>query len=144
MVVAFLVRPQVFCLRMLNSWRAQHRFGRAGRPRPADREPLQASRRCPYLQNIIIKQSVTVFSLVIRGRQSRDLAGANTIASERYASNTKPRLYIMRRSEGEPPYRRQSRHYKVENVISVRVVGRQPQGISPLRYRFGRNDAKKR
>ena len=25
--------------------------GRAGRPRPADREPLRASRLCPYLQN---------------------------------------------------------------------------------------------
>ena len=28
--------------------------------------------------------------------------------------------------------------------VSSIVIGRQPQGISPLRYRFGRNDAKKR
>ena len=84
------------------------------------REPLRASRRCPYLLMIErgrgvprppVNQTERYFAPSSRAK-SRDLAGANTNVAERYASNTYPKLYVMRRSEGELPYRRLRRQIR--------------------------------
>ena len=82
-------------------WNVDFRFGRAGRPRPA------------------ANQAYTRTALSLRAK-ARDFAGANTNASERYASNTYLRLYVMRRSEGEPPYRRLRRQIRLKTSKQYR------------------------
>ena len=93
-----LVRTTGFCLCATNFWRAYHRLGRGGRPRPPDREPLWASRRCPYLQINIIKQYGTLHRPVISSEVERSRGSGRRAAVGKSAMPVLTK-YIIKQNE---------------------------------------------
>ena len=126
-----LIRPLRGIILSLGRHVSLGRGRTAGRRRRVGdgREPLRASRRCPHLHLVehvgafLVRPQTKrngTLPLSLRGAKRRgNLPEGNTNASERYASNTRPRLYAMRRSEGEPPYRRLRRQIKKKPLRSV-------------------------